>query len=64
MEKHPKGETTGYGTYIGAAAIGTNGDANSVFTPASGSNFTCSTAGTYKVVYDIATEKVDFYAVS
>ena len=64
MEKHPKGETTGYGTYIGAAAIGTSGDANSVFTPASGSNFTCSTAGTYKVVYDIATEKVDFYAVS
>lgn len=63
MEKHPKGETTGYGTYLGASAMGTSGDANALFTPQSGTNFTCSTAGTYKVVYDIATEKVDFYAV-
>lgn len=64
FEKHPKGETTGYGTYVGAAAMGTSGEANDLFKPASGSNFTCSVGGTYKVVYDIATEKVDFYAVN
>lgn len=64
LERHPKGETEGYGDYIGASAIGTSGDANDKFTPESGSNFTCSTAGTYKVVYDIASGKVDFYAVT
>lgn len=64
LERHPKGETEGYGDYIGASAIGTSGDANDNFTPESGSNFTCSTAGTYKVVYDIASGKVDFYAVT
>lgn len=62
MEKHPKGEQQGYGDYLGAATMGTSGDANAKFTPESGSNFTCSEAGTYKVVYDIATGKVDFYA--
>lgn len=64
MERHPKGETTGYGDYLGLSSLGTSGDANSLFDPASGSNFKCSTAGTYKVVYDIATQKVDFYTVS
>lgn len=63
LERHPKGETTGYGSYFGASAMGTAGDANAAFTPASGSNFVCETAGTYKVVYNIATEKVDFYEV-
>lgn len=64
FEKHPKGETTGYGDYLGASAIGTSGDANDKFTPESGSNFTCSTAGTYKIVYNIETGKVDFYGVT
>ena len=64
FEKHPKGEVTGYGDYLGASAIGTSGDANSLFTPASGSNFTCSTAGTYKIVYNIETGKIDFYKVT
>lgn len=64
LEKHPKGETTGYGTYIGASAMGTSGDANDKFIPAAGSNFTCSEAGTYKIVYDIAAGTVDFYAAT
>lgn len=64
LEKHPKGETEGYGDYLGASAIGTSGDANDKFTPESGSNYTCSTAGNYKIVYDIASGKVDFYAVT
>lgn len=64
LEKHPKGETTGYGDYLGVSAIGTSGDANDKFMPESGSNFTCSMAGTYKIVYDIASGKVDFYAVT
>lgn len=64
LEKHPKGEKQGWGEFLGATAIGTAGDANAAFTPASGSNFTCSTAGTYKIVYTIATGKVDFYTSS
>lgn len=64
LEKHPKGETTGYGDYIGAAAMGSTGTANSLFTPATGTNFTCSTAGTYKIVYNIATGTVDFSTVT
>lgn len=64
FENHPKGETTGYGDYIGASAMGTEGDANSKFAPATGSNFKCSTAGTYKIVYNIETGKVDFYTLS
>ena len=64
FELHPQGETTGYGTYIGASAMGTSGDANSVFTPASGTNFVCSVAGTYRIVYNIETETIDFYAVT
>lgn len=64
LEKHPKGETAGYGDYLGTAAMGAAGDANAAFTPESGSNFVCSTAGTYKIVYTIATGKVDFYVVT
>lgn len=61
FELHPQGETTGYGTYIGASAMGTSGDANAVFTPASGTNFVCSAAGTYRIVYHIAAGTMDFY---
>ncbi len=63
FEKHPKGEKEGYGDYLGAATMGTSGDANGKFAPESGSNFTCSEAGRYKVVYTIATGKIDFYAL-
>ena len=64
LEKHPKGEKTGYGDFLGASSLGTDGDANAAFTPESGSNFKCDTAGTYKIVYTIATGKVDFYTVT
>lgn len=64
MEKHPKGETSGYGDWLGLAAIGTSGDANALMDPGSGSNYKCSTPGTYRVVYDIATGKVDFYVAA
>lgn len=64
LELHPKGEKTGFGTFLNASAIGASGDANDAFTPESGTNFYCSAAGTYKIVYDIETQKVDFYAVT
>ena len=64
IEKHDKGSHEGYGDYIGLSAIGTEGDANDKFTPDSGSNFKCTAAGTYKIVYNIETGKVDFYTAS
>lgn len=64
IEVFNKGVTEGFGAYKGASAIGTSGDANSIFTPESGTNFVCSVAGTYKIVYDIETETIDFYAVT
>lgn len=63
FEKHPKGEKEGYGTFLGASTMGTSGDANDKFVPQAGSNFTSSVAGKYKVVYDIATGVIDFYAL-
>lgn len=63
FEKHPKGEKQGYGDYLGVSVMGSSGDANASFTPESGSNYTCSVAGTYKVVYTIATGEINFYAL-
>ena len=62
--KYPKGGNTGYGDYLGVDAIGTSGDANSDFTPEDGTNFKCSKAGTYKIVYDKESGNIDFYAVT
>ncbi len=62
-EKHPKGEKQGYGEYLSVSAMGTDGDANALFVPEAGSNFTCSTAGKYKVVYVIETKVLNFYAL-
>ncbi len=64
MAKYAKGSQEGYGDYIGAPALGTAGDANDKFRPESGNNFKCSTAGTYKIVYNIESGKVDMYAVT
>ncbi|MDO4564272.1 MAG: hypothetical protein Q4C04_01505 [Clostridia bacterium] len=61
MERHDQGSTSGYGTWLGTDSVGTDGDANALFLPESGSNYNCSTAGTYRIVYTVATEKVDFY---
>lgn len=64
LAKYTKGATSGYGDYIGADAIGTTGTANALFTPTTGSNFACSTAGTYRILYNIETGKVDFSTVN
>lgn len=64
LEKHPKGEKQGYGSFLGASTMGTQGDANDIFTPTAGSNFTSSVAGRYKIVYNIETGTVDFYTVA
>lgn len=63
FERHDKGSTSGYGNALKASNIGTEGDANSLFTgdATANSDITCTTAGTYRIVYTIATEKVDFY---
>lgn len=64
LARYDKGATTGNGDFLNSSVIGTDGDANAVFTPETAGNFTCTTAGTYKIVYTIATGKVDFYAVT
>lgn len=61
LAKYAKGSTDGHGDFINASAIGTSGNANDKFT--GDGNITCSTAGRYKVVYDIGTGKIDFYAL-
>ncbi|MCH5164923.1 MAG: InlB B-repeat-containing protein [Clostridiales bacterium] len=61
---YDKGASSGNGTFIDVTKLGTDGDANDSFRPESGTNFTCTTTGTYKVVYTIATGKVDIYSVS
>lgn len=62
--KFDKGATSGYGEFLGATALGTDGGANSVVKPESGNNLKCSTEGTYRFVYTIATGKLDVYAVA
>lgn len=64
MAKYAKGSQAGSGDYLGVSAIGTTGDANDKFTPDSGNNFKCTTAGTYKVVYNIESGKVDIFTVT
>ena len=49
-------------TWVGVGAMGTSGDANATF--AGASNFTCSVAGTYRVVYNADAGTVDIYAVT
>ena len=61
FDRLAKGATAGLGDFINSTWLGTEGDANSIVTPAKPGNFTCTTAGTYRIVYTIATEKVDFY---
>lgn len=63
IAKYDKGSQEGYGDYIGLSALGTAGDANELFNPGSGSNFKCTTAGTYKIVYNIESGTIDFYTV-
>lgn len=56
--------TTGTdGEWIGASNLGTDsGDnANALFRPESGNNLTCTTAGTYRVTFDLATKTINIY---
>lgn len=63
VEKFNKGATQG-GDFLDTKHFGTLGDANDKFIKAASStNITCSVAGTYKIVYTIATGTLDFYAV-
>ncbi|MCH5155651.1 MAG: InlB B-repeat-containing protein [Clostridiales bacterium] len=59
---YDKGATSGNGSYIGVSALGTDGDANDKF--GTSGDFTCTTTGKYKIVYTIATGKVDIYTVT
>ncbi len=64
LDRFAKG-TTANGMFIDITSLGTSGDANAKFIKAeNGNNITCSVAGSYKVVYNIENETVDFYAVT
>lgn len=63
LAKYAAGANSGNGDWIGLDNLGTDGDANDKFKVASG-NLKCNTAGKYKVVYNIETNKIDFYAVA
>lgn len=67
LRTFPEGTTEADGVnynWVGVSAMGTAGDANSIFQPASGNNFTCSVAGTYKLVYNAKAGTLDIYAVN
>ena len=61
LELFNKGVASGNGQFLNTAALGTAGDANSLF--GTDGNFKCTTAGTYKVVYTLETSKIDIYTV-
>ena len=65
IEVFSKGATEG-GAFKKTGVIGTAGDANSLFVPEGGGdvNFVCSVAGTYRIVYNISADTVDFYTVT
>lgn len=63
LAKYAKGVNTGDGEWRGVSKLGTAGDANADFRPESGDNFKCNKAGTYKIVYTIATDTLDIYKV-
>ena len=66
FKAYPAGttQTTANSDWIGLAMMGTEGTANSLFTDeSSASNFVSTVAGTYRIVYNAETEKIDFYTV-
>ena len=66
LRTFPEGTTAEDGVpfnWVGLDHIGTSGDANDIFN-AGGSNFVCSVAGTYKVVYNSTTGLIDVYNVA
>lgn len=61
LELFDKGVASGDGQFLNTAAMGTAGDANSLF--GTSGNLKCTTAGTYKIVYTLETSKIDIYTV-
>lgn len=56
--------TTGNdGEWIGVSNLGADGadNANALFRPESGNNLTCTTAGTYRITFDLATKTINIY---
>lgn len=56
--------TTGTdGEWIGVACLGADGpdNVNALFRPDSGNNLTCTTPGTYRITFDLATKTINIY---
>lgn len=56
--------TTGTdGEWIGVSCLGADSDdnVNALFRPESGNNLTCTTAGTYRITFDLATKTINIY---
>lgn len=56
--------TTGTdGEWIGVSCLGADADdnVNALFRPESGNNLTCTTAGTYRITFDLATKTINIY---
>lgn len=56
--------TTGTdGEWIGASSLGADAadNVNALFRPESGNNLTCTTAGTYRITFDLATKTINIY---
>lgn len=51
------------GLWVGKDKLGTDGDANAIFTVEGKGNICCSEAGEYRVVYNYKTDKIDIYKV-
>lgn len=52
------------GLWVGKDKLGTDGDANAIFTVEGKGNICCSEAGEYRVVYNYKTDKIDIYKVA
>lgn len=58
--------TTGNdGEWIGVSCLGDDSadNVNALFRPESGNNLTCTTAGTYRITFDLATKTINIYKV-
>ncbi len=58
--------TTGNdGDWIGLSCLGADAadNVNSLFRPESGNNLTCTTAGTYRITFDLTTKTINIYKV-
>ncbi len=63
LARYDFGSNEGYGDWIGLANLGNLGDSNDAFKQDGASNLKCKTAGSYKIVYTVETNTIDFYAV-